>query len=83
VFPNEKRELSVGCTENRRVGRWAAEKGGPAEKGGLEMCRTLACPVVQPASPPFCAARQPVENSCVSFGNMALQPTGPLFSVIP
>jgi len=30
VFPNEKRELSVGCTKDRRAGRPAAQKGGPA-----------------------------------------------------
>jgi len=28
------------------------------------MCSSLAHPVVQPASPPFCAARQSAENSC-------------------
>jgi len=35
VFPNEKRELSAGCTEDRRAGRQAAQKGIPAgcEKG--------------------------------------------------
>jgi len=33
------------------------------------MCSPLARPVVQPASPPFCAARQPTENWCFSFGN--------------
>jgi len=50
------------------------------------MCSPLGCPVVQPAGPPFCAARQPTENSYFSFGNMALQPAwpaGPPFSVIP
>jgi len=39
VFPNEKRELSAGCTEDRRAGRRAVQKGGPAgcgkERGGL------------------------------------------------
>jgi len=30
VFPNEKHEFSAGCTEDRRAGRKAAEKGGPA-----------------------------------------------------
>jgi len=29
VFPNEKRELSAGCTEDRRVDWWAAQKGIP------------------------------------------------------
>jgi len=40
---------------------------------------------MQPAGPPFCAARQSAENSCFSIGNMALQPArpaGPPFSVI-
>jgi len=32
---------------------------------------------MQPAGPPFCAARQPVKNSCFSFGNTALTPTRP------
>jgi len=49
------------------------------------MCSPLASPVVQPAGQPFCEARQPAENPCFSFGNMALQPAGPplAFSVIP
>jgi len=49
------------------------------------MCSPLARPVVKPAGPPFCAGRQPAENSCFSFGNTALQPArpaGPPFSVI-
>jgi len=49
------------------------------------MCSPLAHPLVQPAGPPCCAARQPAENSCFSFGNTALQPArpaGPTFSVI-
>jgi len=29
MFPNEKPDLSVGCTEDRRVGRRATQKGGP------------------------------------------------------
>jgi len=33
VFPNEKREFSVGCTEDRRVGRRTAQKGRPAGCG--------------------------------------------------
>jgi len=41
-----------------------------------------ASPVVQPAGPLFSAARQPADNSCFSFGNTALQPAGPPFSVI-
>jgi len=46
------------------------------------MCSPLACPVVQPAGPPFCAAPQATKNSWFSFGNTALQPAGPPFSVI-
>jgi len=78
VFPNEKRELSAGWR--------AAQKGGPAGcgkgRGGLQkrvarrpalICSPLAHPVVQPAGPPFCAARQSAENSCFSFGNTALR----------
>jgi len=40
VFPNEKCELSAGCTEDRRAGRQAAQKGGLAGcgkgRGGLQ-----------------------------------------------
>jgi len=32
---------------------------------------------VHPAGPLFCAARQPADNSCFSFGNTALQPARP------
>jgi len=49
------------------------------------MYSPLACLIVQPAGPPFCAARQPAENSRFSFGNTALQPAqtvDPPFSVI-
>ena len=91
VFPNEKREFSAGCTEDRRAGRRTARKGGPA-----------GCRIGQPSGPPFsaahqttllcslparpsvfCAARQPAENPRFSFGNTALQPAGPPISVIP
>jgi len=41
------------------------------------MCNPPASPVVQTAGPLFCAARQPVDNSCFSFGNTALQPARP------
>ena len=37
------------------------------------MCSPLAHPVVQPAGPLFCAARQPADISCFSFGNTALR----------
>ena len=40
---------------------------GCGKEGGL-LCSPLACPVVQPAGLPFCAACQPAENS---FGNTA------------
>jgi len=53
----------------------------PARRLAL-ICSPLARPVVQPAGPPFCAARQSAENSCFSFGNMALQPASPPFTVI-
>jgi len=46
------------------------------------MCSPLARPVVQPASPPFCAARQPAENSCFSFGNTALPPARPAVRLV-
>jgi len=97
VFPNEKRELSAGCTEGRacrlhkKVFQRAAEKGGTGCRKGQAsspsfsaaqltvqpalMCSPLARPIVQPAGTPFSAARQPVENSCFSFGNTALQPS--------
>jgi len=38
------------------------------------MCSSQTRSVVQPAGPPFFTARQPMENSCFSFGNTALQP---------
>jgi len=49
------------------------------------MCSPLAHYVAQPAGSPFCAAGQPAENLCFSFGNTALQPARPgglPFSVI-
>jgi len=77
----QKRQ-SVGL--QKRVGR-AAEKDSspvrPFPQPSL-MCSPLAHPVVQPAGPPFCAARQPAKNSCFLFGNTAPQPAGPRFSVI-
>jgi len=45
MFPNEKRELSAGCTENKTEGRagglhktavrWAAKKGGLQKRAAL------------------------------------------------
>ena len=40
------------------------------------MCSPLARSAVQPAGPPFCAACQPTENSCFSFGNAPSSPPG-------
>jgi len=51
VFPNEKRELSAGCTEGRKAGQWAAKKGSPPTHPFLQpalMCSPLARPSVQP-----------------------------------
>jgi len=70
----------------KRSGR-AAEKGIPWKRPFPQpslMCSPVASPVVQPAGP-LCAARQPADISCFSFGNTALQPArpaGPPFSVI-
>jgi len=92
----------AGCTKRRsgglrkRAGR-AAEKCSPPARPFPQpsllcspqtalMCSPLARPVVQLAGLPFCAARQPVENSCFSFGITASQsarPAGAPFSVIP
>jgi len=70
VFPNEKHKF-----------RRPAQKGSPASFSTAHqpafMCSSLARPVLQPAGPAFCAACQPVENSCYSFGNTALQPARP------
>jgi len=62
VFPNEKCELLAGCTEERRAGRRAAQKGSAVgcEKGrdGLQKRVDLWTAFsaaqfdVQPASPP-------------------------------
>jgi len=69
----------------RKRAGWAAEKGSPpahlftqpsllCSRQPVLMCSPLACPVVQLAGPPFCAAHQPAENSCISFSNTAFQP---------
>jgi len=54
VFPNEKCELSAGCTEDRRAGRRAAEKGGTGcRKGQLSGLPFSAVQLnVQLAGPP-------------------------------
>jgi len=88
MFPNEKCELSVGWRAaqkaedwagglHKKAVRWAAEKGSPPACSFPQaslLCSPLACRVVQPAGPPFCAAHQSAENSWLSFGNTALQP---------
>ena len=65
VFPNEKCELSAGCTDDRRAGRRPALKGGgpagcgkgrggPQKRAALRpasVCSPLARPSVQLASP--------------------------------
>jgi len=74
--------------EKDRLDRRKGKPSGPpfsAAQFNLQpasMCSPLARPVVQPAGP-SCATRLPLENSCFSIGNMALQPAGPPFSVIP
>jgi len=71
----------AGCIKSqssglrKRAGR-AAEKARLFPLPSL-MCRPPARLNVQPTGPPFCAAHQPVENSCFSFGNTALQPARP------
>ena len=44
-FPNEKRELLAGCTEDRRAGRRAALKGGPAGCGKGRAAKKSSLPV--------------------------------------
>jgi len=81
----------AGCTK-KAVHQAAEKSGADCRKGQPSgpsfsaaqlnvqtalMCSPLAHHVVQPAGPPFCAARQPAENSCFSFGNSALQPARP------
>ena len=56
---------------------WGSVNHGKS-RHGLHNTKNLRTPaVVQSAGPPFCAARQPTENSCFSFGNTALQPARP------
>jgi len=62
----------AGCTDDRRAGRRAAEKGGVGCRKGqpsgptfsedqltVQPASPLTRPVMQPAGPPFCAAHQP------------------------
>ena len=69
----------AGCTKRR----WSGRLQKRAALQPALMYSPLAHPVVQPASLPFCATCQPVENSCFSLENTALQPAGPPFIVIP
>jgi len=87
MFPNEKNKLSAGCTEKTKGWASGLQKRTvlrPAlfRSSAFLLCSPLAHPVVQPAGPSFCAARQPAENSSLSFSNTPLQPAGPPFSVI-
>ena len=88
VFPNEKREFSAGCTEDRRADRRAAEKGSPLACHFPQpswMCSLPSRLNVQPTGPSCSAAHQPAKNSCFAFGNTTLQPARPAdppFSVI-
>ena len=69
----QKREGWAGGL--RKIAVRAAEKSSRPARSFLQpslMRSPLARPVVQPAGPPFCAARQPAENSCFLFGNTAL-----------
>jgi len=98
VFPYEKGELlavwrAALKTEGRAGGlhKKAVRRVAESGRAGCRKGQPSGPPFsvgqlnVQPAIPPFCAARQPMENSCFSFGNTALQPArpaGPPFSVV-
>jgi len=74
-----KTEGQAGGLHKKVVWR-AAEKGSPPALPFPQpslMCSPPACLNVQPTGSPFCAARQPMENSCFSFGNTALQTAQP------
>jgi len=56
MFPNEKRELLTGCTEDKTEG-WAAQKGGAAgwaQKRAALRIALFSSPVLcaAPAGPP-------------------------------
>jgi len=72
VFPNEKREFSAGCTEDRRAGRRATVKGGA---GCRKEQAALALPFPQPSllcSPPARLSVQPTGPSCSAACRPAL-----------
>jgi len=50
LFPNEKHEFLVGCTEDRRAVQQAAQMGSPA-----------GCRKDQPSGPPYSAAKLNVQ----------------------
>ena len=77
-----QRAVQKGSAAGCRKGQPSGPPFSAARRPPL-MCNPPAIPVVQPASPLFYAARHPKDNSCFSFGNTALQPAGPPFSVIP
>jgi len=95
VFPNEKHELSAGCTKRRTGGLrktagQAAKIGQPsglpfstsqlAVKSAL-MCSPLARPVVQLARPSVQLA-SPWKIHVFHWATRASSPPGPPFSVI-
>ena len=87
MFPNEKREFSAGrCTAQkgglRKRAGWAAQRDSPLAHPFPQpslMCSPLACPIVQHASPPFCALASPRK---IHVFTLATWPSSPLFSVI-
>ena len=75
----------AGCTEDRRAGRRAAQKGGAAGCGKGRSSLMCSPPVPVNVQPTGQSCSDPADNSCFSFGNTALQPArpaGPPFRVI-
>ena len=96
MFPNEKHELLVGCTEDKTEGR-AAQKDGAAGcekgRGGLQKRAALAaengspldCPFPHPSlmcSPPACFSMQVATLWIIHVFHLATRPAGLPFSVI-
>jgi len=76
----QKTEGRAGGLHKKAVCRKGQPSGPPFFTAQLTvqpavMYSPLARPVVQLAVPPFCAACQPTENSCFSFGKTACQPS--------